>query len=334
LSVDRHLTWENFARDILAANVPATHPVPGTPEVSLFHLVVPKRIGLYISLAVPFALPPSEYQEIETAVQAAARGPVLAVWTTNEALFRPFFSLLLEIADAVQLEGVPPREAVRLAIQRFSSVIEKDASLSLEKVIGLWGELEVLARILSRKGSSSLDCWQGWRADRHDFRLPKLELEVKSTLAADPIHVIHGLHQLHASSGHTLYLLSMQLIRSGSGSTLDDQIRRVKELLVSDTAAVSRFEEAIKSISKNNGLSASKLGAGSGRLMLRCAPRLIALDETVPTLTSNNLGTLISPLALARLVEVHYRINCAGLGHDTESDFFHNVLPWMTANDG
>lgn len=334
MNIDRHLTWENFARDILAANIPATHPVPGTPEVSLFYLIGPRRIGLYISLTVPFALPQSEYQEIEVAVQAAGRGPVLAIWTTNEGLFRPFFSLLLEISDAVQLERVHPREAVRLAIQRFASVIEKGASLSIERAIGLWGELETLARILSRNGSSFLGCWQGWRADRHDFRLPKLELEVKSTLGAEPIHVIHGLHQLQPSSGHTLYLLSLQLIRTESGYTLDDQIARVKELLASDAAALSKFEEAISSICTSNGLSISKLSTSSGRLKLRCAPRLITLDEAVPTLTAENLTTLISPIALGRLTEVHYRINCAGLGNDAESDFFRNLLPWMTANDG
>lgn len=329
MSADRHLTWENFERDILEVNVPATHPIQGSPEVSIFHLIGPKRIGLYIALTAPLLLPPSEYQEIQVSIQTGCRGPMLAVWTSNQHLFRPFFSLMLEIADSVQLERVAPKDAVQFAVDQFSSVIQKDSSLSIERIVGFWAEFEVLARLLSCHGSPFFANWNGWRSDRHDFRISTLELEVKATLAAESIHVINGLNQLSPSDGHSLYLLSFQLIRSESGMTLSDQVKRVTDLVIADSSALTMLETAKKEL----GLSNSNLAMSKERLLLRGEPRLIPIDNAVPRLTSDTLNQVIAPQALARLTELHYRVNFTGLGYDSETHSFRKLLPWMFSDD-
>jgi hypothetical protein len=329
LTSERHLTWENFNRDVLAPALPANHPVAGSPEVNLFYLPSPARIGVTIALTEPLPAPLSLYREVDVTVQSGAHGLVLAVWTSNETLFRPFFSVLLEIADAVQLEHRRPREAVQIAVERFAAVSRSESGLSDELIVGLWGELEVLERMLRHRGPSSIGCWHGWHADRHDFRANNTELEVKTTRGANPEHLINGFHQLVPSDGYELFLLSIQVMRNERGLTLGERVRRIADLVAGDASAVQTLNKAQAELE----LTPLKLEASMDRYSLRCEPVLVPLNAAVPRLTPNMLAPAMGLAAFARLIEVHYRINLAGLGFDRSSELYSRVVPWMLTDD-
>ena len=329
MTAERHLTWENFERDILTPGVPATEPIAGTPEIQIFYLTEPSRLGLTVALALPTPAPPSVYEEIEVRTQMGSGGLVLAVWTANESLFRPFFPLLLEIADAVQLERQPPPDAVHSAIDRFARVIRRESDFSLELTLGLWGELYVLEHLLQRDGAAAINCWQGWRGDQHDFRIAETELEVKTTLAASPDHLINGVEQLVASEGHDLYLVSLQLARSTQGQSLLERVDRIKSLLRPDPFAAGVLDNALSKLR----LTSSCLANGLDRFTLRREPWLVPVDERLPRLIPSVLLPLLGSDTYGRLREVHYRVNVAGLHHGPATPLFQQVVPWMARDE-
>ena len=329
MTTERHLTWENFERDILLPGVPAAEPIAGTPEVHIVYMTEPARLGLKVALASPTRVPPSVYEEIEVLTQVGSGGLALAVWTANESLFRPFFSLLLEIADAVQLERQPPQDAVHVAIGRFARVIRRESVFSLEQTLGLWGELFVLEHLLHREGTAAINCWHGWRGDQHDLRIAGTELEVKTTLSASPEHLINGVEQLVASEGHNLYLVSLQLTRSSQGRSLPERVDRIKSLLIPDPIAAGVFDEALSKLH----LTSSRLAASLDQFTLRREPWLVPVDGRLPRLTPEVLLPVLGSDVYARLSDAHYRVNVAGLHHGPASPLFQRVIPWMVSDE-
>lgn len=321
----RHITWENFELHFIAPGVPAKHPLIGQPTVHLFYAVDPRSIGVAVSLQSPLPVPLLDYSEIEVAVRETSDGPALVIFTRNSDLFRPFFSLALEIADAVQVDRREPFEAVLGAIDRFASVIKVKQSVSLEKILGLWGELEVLERMLRNLGPHSLDSWYGCEADTHDFRLGDLEIEVKTTLRARSVHVINGLGQLQRSKDRNLILVSLQLVRTQDGLGLAERVQTIEALLAGDRRRLSNFRNAISSA----GFDLSTSALTIEKFALRRDPWLVIVDdEQVPKLTREALANVLTPRSLDRLVDVTYSISVEGLGHLPETDLFRRYLPW------
>lgn len=309
--------------------VPATHPVAGTPAIRLYYVNLPPRIGLSVSLPAPVRLPVPIYHEIEVTLQSGPKGYALSVSTSNELLFRPFFSVLLEIADAIQLEGCSPVAAVMVAIERFANVIQRNSELSPERLVGLWGELWVLDRLLKSKTTAAIENWTGWRADQHDFRIGALELEVKTTMCAAPVHVINGSHQLLGSQGYTLFLVSLQLMRSDKGDSLKDRVETIAQTLAGDQTATKVFERACAKL----GVTENRLAMTQDQFALRRGPVLVPVDGSVPRLTPDVLLPLLGQETFVRLGELHYSVDLTGLGFDDLSDTFRNFVPWMTSRD-
>jgi Putative PD-(D/E)XK family member, (DUF4420) len=320
----RHLTWENFSRDILAPAVPASHPIAGCPAVELFYAVAPARIGLSVVAATSMALPKNLYPEIQLSLQSRAVGLCLTVETRNESLFRPFFSLLLEIADAIQIDFKAPLDAILFAIDRFSEILQTSAGLSTEEAVGLWGELWVLEQLIRDYGPPAWECWTGCQPDRHDFRRGACEFEVKTTLRSRPEHWIHGLGQLVASTGFRLFLISIQVVRSDRGTTLTDRMRRIEALLARETTALSDFRRACK----DAGLTTEKLERTNLQVVLREAPALIVVDTTLPRLLSVPVETMLGTHAFGRLLDVQYLIYVGGLAVKNQTQV-QQVAPWL-----
>ena len=329
MSTDRHITWENFERDILRVGVPAIHPIAGSPAVQLAFTTSPPQISVRIPLAQALPIASSLYREIAVGMQSTPDGLMLAAWTTNASLFRPFFSVALEVADAVQLEGVAPREAVQVAVDRFASVVQRDSQMSLEQTVGLWGELAVLERLLIAEGPSALEAWTGWRRDQHDFRLANLELEVKATLSTEPVHVINGLEQLVPSEAHTLYIVSLQLMHSPEGKTLSDRVSAIRSLLLPSSSASAQFNECLDDLA----VTERHLCASTECLLMRREPWLVPIDAAFPALTPARMAQLFVGGTFTRLRDVHYRVNVAGLGLTSANGLFGEIIPWMKNDD-
>lgn len=330
MTLDRHLTWENFERDILRAGVPADHRIAGKPSVSLYFRPELSEIGLTIDLPSQQPVRPSPFREIRISLQSAPSGPQLRISTTNASIFRQIFPVLLEVADAVQIDGGDPITESEAAIRRIGNAIRLVQILSVEKVVGLWGELWVLQQLLSKRSPSSIACWHGWERDRHDFRFHGIELEVKTTLGPTAIHTINGTGQLMESQDHSLYLLSVLISRSDIGTTLDDQVRAVRSLLPAGSEEEAMLNSALDELE----IAEFELASAADKFLVRRPPALIRIDGTVPRLTTDALAVIVGTAALGRLVDVRYEVNFEGLGSFPDSVEFRSLLPWMSAGDG
>jgi hypothetical protein len=234
---------------------------------------------------------------------------VTEISCSRELLFEEFYALLTSLAERLDA-GAPLDVALDEAASRWRDLLQPVDVLSAEKEVGLWGEMWLLNRLISGRGSAMADAWTGPFREPHDFRLGLVEVEVKTTTSVRRTHMIDGLAQLVASPDHSLFVLSLQLEPAGaeSGATLPEMIERVKAGLAGDTHRLSLFDAGLKSL----GYDATRAGRYVRSWQLRTAPAIVPVDMDLPTITPAVLEAT-SPAHLARITEVHYRLNVEGL---------------------
>lgn len=113
---------------------------------------------------------------------------------------------------------------------------EKNYVLSDSVQQGLYGELYVLEKIISLKGSNIIDCWTGCNAETHDFYLGEDALEVKSSSAKGPEKIkISNEYQLDDTGVvGRLFLMYLKMRKSEIyGETLPVIVERILSKLTS-----------------------------------------------------------------------------------------------------
>ncbi len=323
--VERHLTWERFEERIRAVP-PSLHTLHGEPLVEIFTDNPQGRIGIRITSEAGALLPVSSLVAIDIRRREDAGTTVLEVSSTRRELFRDFYAFVCGVADRIQLDGVPAGAAIEAELSSWKRLLERSSGLTLEEEIGLFGELWMLNRLASSiDWAAALEAWKGFEREEHDFGLEKVDIEVKTTSSEKRIHVIGGLDQLRTSPDRDLYLLSIQLTRSGNrhGRTLGEVVDSMLEQISRSTPAlVTKFEEALHEIRYHD----EERHLYTTRRHLRSHPSLIKVDESFPSLLRDDLEALGGSRA-ERVVDATYRIDVAGLGVEDESPEFLRVIP-------
>ena len=317
----RHLTWENF-RQMIETGVPALHRVAGAPVVDIFVDEGGIRIGLRTPLPGDNAAPPSPLAAVAVLVAWHEGVRYLEVATSQDQLYPEFYSFATTLADRIQLRDEAAVEAFASALASWSELLQPVTVLSIERQLGLFGELWVLKRVIESHGAKGLESWTGPLGEPHDFRFGKQELEVKATTNPTRSHMIDGEHQLVASPESALSLLSIQLEPAGAGGmSLAELIVDVRRQLADSAAAVRKFDQLLTAIGYRVGDS----GLYDRRWQLRSTPYLIVVDEKCPRITRADLDEIKSATS-SRISEVHYRINVEGLGEPFESMVIANAF--------
>ena len=116
------------------------------------------------------------------------------------------------ICDRVQLHGDDLSSACDAVLRSMEELLRKERILSREEEVGLFGEIVILLSLQSMTGSkAALDAWMGANGEEHDFALPSMDLEVKSTRSEARTHWISSMRQLLPLPGRPLRLVSVQL---------------------------------------------------------------------------------------------------------------------------
>jgi len=92
-------------------------------------------------------------------------------------------------------------------LARWRSLLDREptAKLGLPELVGLFGELQCVRRLID--SHAGLRSWVGPEGNRHDFLGPHVALEAKATLSgAGRLAEIHGVDQLEAPDGCDLFL--------------------------------------------------------------------------------------------------------------------------------
>ncbi|MEU2689129.1 PD-(D/E)XK motif protein [Streptomyces hygroscopicus] len=299
----------------LHAGQAATIPLGGSALPRVDYVVTDDRdIALHLELTSRQRLPRSPHPLIRVEEIAYEGMRMARLRTTQRQLLRDFHDLLCAVADRVVDRGRAPDQAFSETVQAWRALLDRPRATSLEKRIGLMGELVMLTAIAASHGwQTAAESWRGSYGEEHDFGLPSYDIEVKTTSAEERSHTIHGLSQLTPSADRPLWLVSLQLTRGGAhGRTFTQCVSSVREQLADHTtgAAVETLDERLAAVSQPD--AANSLPADDERWSLRSEPLVLMVDEHVPRLDHSLLRGL-PPEAAARISHVDYNINVTGL---------------------
>lgn len=177
-------------------------------------------------------------------------------------------------------------------IDQYSYLFQKrKINNSEESYIGLYGELSILYELLKQKKFNETDLiksWSGYSRSTHDFNLPKLNLEIKSSISDKMEINVSSFNQLIPKPNSQTYLIYQQFIK-------DEQCNQSKDLfeIVSSIKTIIRKKENVKLFTRK--LEVFGINQISIKLKLSKINLLIFhINETFPSLKSAEIHESIS----------------------------------------
>jgi hypothetical protein len=217
------------------------------------------------------------------------------------------YSLVAAVVDDLT-SARPFHVAVQRSLASYRDLLSGRGHLSEERAIGLLGELLVLEHVIDAAGEDiAVQAWLGPDAEEHDFVLPALDAEVKTTLAERRRHIIGTETQLQTSPARPLWLVSLQLTRAAdapSGFALPDVVDRVRTRL---TTTRSAFDAQLGSV----GWRDADTDMYRERYLWRTHPTAYLVDDTFPAITRRRLDEVVPQPELVG--PVTYRVDVTGL---------------------
>jgi hypothetical protein len=307
-SVDkRHVSAESFDR-YLDSRVPVVLQVRGVPEAFIFVDPLKPELGLRVEVGASADAPETGLRNIIARIAMRDGRRFLEAVVTVSALFRDAYPILCSMADRVQVGGLSPADALRATLDKMSSLLRAPDSISREREVGLFGELLVVAGLINALGAkNAVQAWRGGQAEEHDFGLPTLDVEVKTTASERRVHWIESLTQLVQTRDRPLWLVSHQVTTAGTGHgrTLPDVVDNVRAMIGSG-AARDGFDRALS----GSGWHEDDRDRLITRWTRRTESRAYPIVGTFPRLTPDALRH--NGLPLDRIPEVRYRVDLDG----------------------
>ncbi len=303
----RHVSAENFGR-LLGGGVPVVLPSPGTPEAFVFIEPRVPEVGLRIEMSTDGDAPDTGLRNIFARIALREGKRFFEVVVTAPELFRDAYPVLCSIADRVQLGGMSPARALHATLDRMSSLLRAPESLSREREVGLFGELLVLGGLIDRLGTAkAVEAWRGSQSEEHDFALPDLDVEVKTTTSESRTHWVESLTQLVPKVGRPLWLVSHQLTTAGAvaGNSLPGLVEAI-----STRIGPGRYHDVFENALSCAGWRDDYRERLTTRWTLRSASRGYHVAGAFPRLTPDDLRD--KGVVIDRVTAIRYRIDLDG----------------------
>jgi hypothetical protein len=242
-------------------------------------------------------------------------GNSLQIRCSHHELFEFFYMAVLSIAENIQTNRAAVDVAVDHALKVLKLLLQREREIQkTDQVVGLWGELHLLERLIRDTGEGAINYWFGHKAQVHDFRFSGgCELEVKTTRRERREHIISNFTQLQASPGSQLYLYSIGICESPSGESLATKTDRI-ENMISDKDLKDKFGSIIGHYDWYDSKGYEECCTYIERFP--CGVSLV--DEAHPKITKTMLDK-VAEMDSSRVKEVKYTINVEGIVH-TEGD--------------
>ena len=155
----RHLTtaglmehWDN--------GVPVAIPIAGTPALRLRIEPARSRLTLRAPLKPEVEPPVNTLAHVAVEVRIEGDKRFLEISTTDERLVVDGHAMLMAVADRIQLDGIEPIVALEQTLVMWGSILAARVRLSLEREVGLFGELLVVQALLATATAGA----SAWRA--------------------------------------------------------------------------------------------------------------------------------------------------------------------------
>jgi hypothetical protein len=166
----------------------------------------------------------------------------------------PFEQLVEDIARRLRGSGVRPATTIVPTLEDWRALLRAAArGLSRETVVGLIGELEVLAHLATYQPVAAIDGWQGPTGSVHDFGRAGSNIEVKTTASVSAASVrISNLDQLNTSLARELHLVVVHLLESAEAPDVDERI----DALIAAGVPADRLLTALEAVGYVRGMDA------------------------------------------------------------------------------
>jgi len=306
------IAWRNVEQ--LMALGPFLHPVPVGESTNLSY--DGSRLSVIVALAAdekPEGLPALP-QALNFAADPQQRR--LTVTCEDRDLQKYFYTYIGQALELIHTNGAKPVAAFKEAWSRLGELLEEQVVLSREKQLGLIGELMLLEMIAANPRCGwpvALEAWHRSAKSEHDFALPSVDLEVKTTSKESRVHMIGSLNQLRESPGRPLYLVSFQYspspVHANGSTTLNDKVQGVLAALAGNADLTEKFNERMEKA----GWESTHSPHYTARFIGRAEPRLIPVNSAFPRIIPENLTGLAEDLR-ARIQSVVYSIDVSALG--------------------
>lgn len=299
---------------------------------------IPFEIGCEARLVIDPAAPKMcfdiEYdQEIHPSwkrlknIEFSYQPNALRIMCVQAPLFEFFYRVVIAIVDDIHANQTCVEQAIEEALKSLRLLLSQQSEHSnRDEVVGLWGEIHVLERLISSFGQGALDSWFGPKKQVHDFRFDSgAELEVKTTQRERRDHVISNLTQLQASPGCQLYLYSIGICETPAGESLHSKIDRILTV-VNDQTLSDYFQNMIESFKwyRPDGEEENIKYAE------RYAPAIGGVDEKFPKITMGCITEKFGKSS-SKIKDVRYTVNVEGFVAEEGSDEYNKI--WRSLNN-
>lgn len=304
----RHVSIESFDK-YLASRVPIVLPIAATPEVFIFIEPTKPELGLRTPVAAQCEIPDTGLRNLVARSSTRDNQRFLEVAIIAPSLFRDAYPLLCAMADRIQISGLSPNDALAVTLDTMAALLRAPEMMTRESEIGLFGELLLLGALIDvMNEAQAVQAWRGGLAEEHDFGLPTIDVEVKTTTGERRVHWIESLTQLLPTQDRPLWLVSHQITAAGSGPgmSLPELVDSIRGL-VRSSGVRDRFEAVLA----DSGWREEGRDCLTARWTRRTESAAFPVDDWFPRLTPDALRG--GGVQLERIPEVKYRIDVGGL---------------------
>jgi hypothetical protein len=143
----------------------------------------------------------------------------------NEPRFSDAFQrLAIQVVERIDATPLAALVAPYDVLARWRDFFEpRRRALTANAIVGLFGELSVLERLVERDPFRRVEHWVGPTGAPHDFQVGTNSFEIKTTGVREGLVVeIHGVEQLEHAPGNDLYLTVLRIDRDEHGRTISD----------------------------------------------------------------------------------------------------------------
>lgn len=293
---------DNVAADPLPLPWPGSPVMVGVDGLGVRHLLLPIQQHVEVSAEVSGAVITLRRRVL---VRDGLSRAYLDLACKRAEVFDQFAILSTELLTAA---APNPDDIVKITVDVLASWRELLRSLvrsglGRDEIIGLFGELLILKRMLAIDARYSVEAWTGPGGGRHDFQRARESLEVKSSTArrGRPV-VIHGLDQLERLPQTRLNLWWLRLeVSVGRGESLRSLVDHVLDTSLTRADLEQKLAKA--------GYDLHQPDEYEQPLFTQIESRLYLVDEAFPALTRQSL---VSGELPAGVIAVSYEINLSG----------------------
>lgn len=312
------LSWENFKKHIIDSGLKAEETISGKPHSFINYNPSKETVSFRILLQAPYketSLLKSP-QLIDLKLVKDETGNWLEFSTDEPLMFIHFFHFGMTVVKRTQEDNLDAVEAFQRTSDEFNLLLASKVEADVSVVIGLWGELWFLNHLVDKQGEEVIKSWIASldSGEIHDFRVGKIEYEVKTTSRKNRVHIISGFEQLDATTDCNLYFVSIQCGPSGAGDGVS--CRDLSEIILNKLkSAISKklFTRLLQNSPYKNLTDEQK----DIKRTLRTAPRIIEVNDSFPAINLKRLRSIFNESQLSRVVPPSlYSLNVDGLGED------------------